>query len=304
MMLVLTRTAFLRRLQEGNRMAGLFGVNQGFLFTNVLQIPNLFAQPYQTMTRIGLILFSILFIVAILHENFQALKGKSDYTGLFIRVLLVAGLLILYERFFTWIVYGADLVSNAVMPHEEFQEVIKAFLKQPLSWKTAWKFDLRLTATVLNYITYAIAGALLGAIMMLRFLLLSFLFVIGPVVISVGVYKGTAQGLTTWLKSLVSISSWNIFLAILMKVVSVMNLTAIYLTDETNFMMILAANVLFIVLFVLVPLLSNQFVSGGNLGGLGSIALGAFTAVATRYIIPKTPSARRPVPPAAGGGYK
>ncbi|HOW87318.1 MAG TPA: hypothetical protein PKV84_01505 [Candidatus Omnitrophota bacterium] len=286
-------------------MAGLFNANEGFLFTNVLQIPDLFAQPYQTMSRIGFILLSILFIVAILHENFQALKNQSDYTGLFIRVILVVGLLILYERFFTWIVYGADLVSNAIMPHEEFQEVIKAFLKQPLSWKTAWKFDLRLTATVLNYVTYAVAGALLGAIMMLRFLLLSFLYVIGPIVISVGIYKGTAQGLNTWLKSLVSISAWNIILSILMKVVSVMNLTAIYLTEETNFMMILAANVLFIVLFVLVPLLSNQFVSGGNLSGLGSIALGAFTAVATRYIIPKTPSSSKPQTPAGGGaGYK
>ena len=286
-------------------MGGLYSANEGFLFTNVLQIPNLFDQPYQTMSRIGFILLSILFIVAILHENFQALKNQSDYTGLFIRVILVVGLLILYERFFVWVVYGADLLSNAVMPHEEFQEVIKAFLKQPLTWKTAWKFDLRLTATVLNYITYAIAGALLGAIMMLRFLLLSFLYVIGPVVISIGIYKGTSQGLNTWLKSLVSISSWNVFLAILMKVVSVMNLTAIYLTDETNFMMILAANVLFIVLFVLVPFLSNQFVSGGNLSGLGSIALGAFTAIATRVIL--RPIIQPPKPPktdSGGAGYK
>lgn len=286
-------------------MGGLFNANDGFLFTNVLQIPNLFDQPYQTMSRIGFILLSILFIVAVLHENFQALKGQSDYTGLFIRALLVVGLLILYERFFVWVVYGADLVSNAIMPHEEFQEVIKAFLRQPLTWKTAWKFDLRLTATVLNYVTYAIAGALLGAIMMLRFLLLSFLYVIGPVVISVGIYKGTSQGLSSWLTSLVSISSWNILLAILMKVVSVMNLTSIYLTEETNFMMILAANVLFIVLFMLVPLLSNSFVSGKSLGGLGSIALGTFAAIATRYVIPKIPASPKPGNPSGGGaGYK
>jgi len=286
-------------------MGGLFNANDGFLFTNVLQIPNLFDQPYQTMSRIGFILLSILFIVAVLHENFQAFKGQSDYTGLFIRVLLVVGLLILYERFFVWVVYGADLVSNAIMPHEEFQEVIKAFLKQPLTWKTAWKFDLRLTATVLNYVTYAIAGALLGAIMMLRFLLLSFLYVIGPIVISIGIYKGTSQGLSAWLTSLVSISSWNILLAILMKVVSVMNLTSIYLTEDTNFMMILAANVLFIVLFVLVPLLSNSFVSGKSLGGLGSIALGTFAAIATRYVIPKTPASSKPGNPSGGGaGYK
>jgi hypothetical protein len=90
-----------------------------------------------------------------------------------------------------------------------------------------------------------------------------------------------------------------------MKVVSVMNLTSIYLTDETNFMMILAANVLFIVLFVLVPLLSNSLVSGKSLGGLGSIALGTFAAIATRYVIPKTPAPPKPGNPSGGGaGYK
>lgn len=285
-------------------MPGFFGANEGFLFTNVLQIPNLFAQPYETMSRIGFILLSVLFIVAVLHENLQALKNQSDYTGLFIRVLLVVGLLVLYERFFIWVVYGMDLVAGAVMPREEFQEVIKAFLSQPLTWKTVWKFDLRLTATVLNYITYAIAGALLGAIMMLRFLLLSFLYVIGPLVISAGIYKGTSQGLVAWLKSLVAISAWNVFLAILMKVVSVMNLTAIYLTDETNFLMILAANVLFIVLFVLVPFIANQFVSGKNLSGLGSIALGTFTAIATRFVSKHTPRTPEPARGAGGGGYK
>ena len=287
-------------------MAGFLNANEGFLFTNVLEIPNLFEQPYQTMSRIGFLILSILFIVAILHENFEALKNQSDYTGLFIRVVLVVSLLLLYERFFIWIVYGMDLLSNAVLAHDEFQEVIQVFLRQPLTWNTVWKFDLRLTATVMNYITYAIAGALLGALMMLRFALLSFLYVIGPIAVSAGIYKGTSQGLTAWLKSLVSISAWNVFLSILMKVVSVMNLTAIYLTDETNFLAILAANVLFIMLFVLVPLLSNQFVSGGNLSGLGSIAIGAVTAVATRFIVRPIFQNPKPKQTEAGGdsGYK
>ena len=96
-------------------------------------------------------------------------------------------------------------------------------------------------------------------------------------------------------------------LSILMKVISVMNLTAIYLTDETNFLTILAANVLFIALFVLVPLLSNQFVSGSNLSGLGSIVLGAFTAVVTRVLIRpmfQQPKPGKSNPQAGGSSYK
>lgn len=274
----------------------------GSLFTNVLQIPNLFEAPYQTVSRIGFILLSVLFIVAILHENFQAIKGKSDYTGLFIRSILVVGLLILYERFFIWIVYGMDMISGAILPHEEFKEVIKAFLTQPLTWKTAWKFDMRLTVTVLNYITYAFASCLLAVIMMLRFLLLSFLYVIGPLLVSAGIYKGTAQGLSAWIKSLISISFWNVIFSVLMKVVSVMNLTAIYLTGETNLLMILAANLLFIALFILVPFLSNQFVSGSSLGSLGSIALGAAAATVVKKIMPHATPPSKPAP--EKGNYK
>lgn len=69
------------------------GFNHGFLFTNVLQIPNLFEQPFALLMRLSFVLLSFFFIAAVLHENVQAMKGQSDYTGLFIRVLLIIGLL-------------------------------------------------------------------------------------------------------------------------------------------------------------------------------------------------------------------
>ena len=83
-------------------------IDEQFLFTNPLQIPNLFAGPFEVTTGIGFVLFSVMLIAAILHENLQALGNKSDYTGLFVRVLLIVSLLIFYERFFVWIVYGMD----------------------------------------------------------------------------------------------------------------------------------------------------------------------------------------------------
>ncbi len=277
--------------------------NQGFLFTNVLQIPDLFSSAYGVTASAAAVLFPLMFISGVLHENFQAMKGRSDYIGLFIRTILVVGLMILYERFFVWIVYGTDLLAKAILPHEEFQEVIRTVFREITEKKDLGGFDTRIILAILNYLTYIIALVALGVLNWLRFVFLSLLYVFGPVLIAFGVYKSTSQGLAFWLRSLVSVSLWTVVLSILMKVISVMNVIAIYLPEETNAAAVIAANVLFILLFISVPLISHQITSGGSMSGIGSAVVGAGTAFIARYI---TTPAQFPKnkPAGAGGGTK
>ncbi|MFH1799970.1 MAG: hypothetical protein ABH891_03875 [Candidatus Omnitrophota bacterium] len=274
--------------------------NQGFLFTNVLQIPDLFSSAYGVTASAAAVLFPLMFIAAVLHENFQAMKDRSDYAGLFIRTILVVGLMILYERFFVWVVYGMDLLAKAILPHEEFQEVIKTVFREITEKKDLGGFDTRIILTILNYLTYIIALVALGVLNWLRFVFLSLLYVFGPVLIAFGVYKATSQGLVFWLKSLVAVSLWTVVLSILMKVISVMNVTAVYLPEETNAAAVIAANVLFILLFISVPLISHQITSGGSMSGIGSAVVGVGTAFIARYIT--TPAQLPKNKPAATGG--
>jgi hypothetical protein len=260
-------------------------LSEQFLFTNALQIPNLFASPYETTIRIAFVLFSLMLVVAILHENFQAVRGQSDYAGLFVRVMLVVGLLVLYERFFTWIVYGMDLLAKAILPEEEFNEVIRAVFREIGEKKDFGVLKFFSVITVLNFITYSVALALLGVITWLRFVFLALLFVVGPILIAIGGYRTTSQGLGFWLRSTIAVSSWTVVLSVLMKVISTMNITSIYLPRETNSAAVFAANILFILLFISVPLIAHQITSGGTLSGLGSAVLGIGTAFVTRTII-------------------
>ncbi len=279
--------------------------NQGFLFSNVLQIPNLFSQPYGITAGIAYVIFSIMLVVAILHENFQTMKGQSDFTGLFIRGLLVVGLMIIYERFFVWVVYGMDLLAKSILPHDEFQDVIKAVFREITQKKDFGGFDTRIVMTVLNYLTYIVALVTLGVLNWLRFVFLSLLYVFGPILAAFGVYKGTSQGLTFWLRSLAAVSLWTVVLSILMKVISVMNLTAIYLPEETNGAAVVAANVLFILLFISVPLISHQITSSGSLSGIGSAVVGITTAFAAKSIVkPRQFDKGNTSNLPASGGYK
>jgi hypothetical protein len=276
-----------------------------FLFTNVLQIPDLFSSPYQTTIRIAFILFSIMFIAAVLHENMEALRGKSDYTGLFIRTILVIGLLVIYERFFVWIVYGMDLLSKAILPEEEFKQVVQAVFHEIGQNKDLGVLKFFSVITVLNFVTYTIALALLGVLSWLRFMFLALLYVLGPVLIGTGVYKSTSQGLGFWLKSLISVASWTVVLSILMKVIATMNITSIYLPHETNSASVFAANILFILLFISVPLISHQITNRGSLSGLGSAVIGIGTAFVTKTVVTnmmRRPGNRAGNTPATGGG--
>ena len=257
---------------------------QGFLFTNTLQIPDLFSGPLAITSRLGFVLYSLMLIAAILHENLQAFRGKSDYLGLFIRVLAVTALLVIYDRFFTWIVYGMDLLSKSVLPENEFKQVIGAVFQDIGAKSDFGVLKFLSIITTLNFITYAVALALLGVLTWLRFVFLSLLYVMGPVLIGFGVYKATADGLLFWLRSLVAVSSWTVVLSILMKVISTMNLTAVYSPGEVNSASVLAANLLFIILFISVPLISNQITRGGSLSGLGTAVMGFVTAFAARFV--------------------
>ena len=277
--------------------------NQGFLFTNVLQIPDLFSSAYTVTASAAAVLFPLMFIAAVLHENFLAMKDRSDYRGLFIRTVLVVGLMILYQEFFTWIVYGTDLLAKAILPHEEFQQVIKTVFREITEKKDLGGFDTRIILTILNYLTYIAALIALGVLNWLRFVFLSLLYVFGPVLIACGVYKATSHGLVYWLRSLVAVSLWTVVLSILMKVISGMNLTAVYLPEETNAAAVIAANVLFILLFISVPLISHQITSGGSMGGMGSAVVGVGTAFIARYAA-RSAQLPKNKPATAGGGTK
>jgi hypothetical protein len=206
------------------------------------------------------------------------MRGEADYVKLFLRLILIVSLLVLYERFFVWIVHALRLLADSIFSKEQYEETIKAIFQEIRGEKDMGFFSFQSLLRGLNGITYHIALALLSVLHWLQFILLSFLYILGPILIAVGIYEKTAQGLGFWLKSVIEVSSWQVLLSILLKVIATMNLTAIYFPQNSNTVAVFAANILFIVLFILVPLISRQIVSQGSLGGVGSLALGAVTA--------------------------
>jgi len=254
------------------------------IFTHVLQIPSMFSAQIDLMMSVGWFIFSVMFIAAVLSENIQALEGRSGYGSLFVRVLMVVSFLILYDRVFTWTVYGFELLSDAVLPEEEFRQVLAQVFKEFGDGKDLGILGFLSVLTVINLISYAVALSLVTILGWLRFIFLSLLYVIGPLAGAFAVFRPAATGLSFWFRSMVSVSAWTVVLSLLMKVISTMNLTAVYQPENTNQAAVLAANLLFILLFIFVPVITHQITSGGTVNSTASAVLGIGTAFVTRHI--------------------
>ncbi len=250
------------------------------LFTDVLQIPSLFEGLYGSVQQIAFLLILPVLLIAILHENLTQIEGDGHYTGLFIRVLVILGLLILYKSFFMAITHGMDLLGKTIMPDQEFSKVIKTIFTEITQNKDFGVFNFFKGALIngVSYITYLLTFIAYTVLIWLRFMLLSVLYIVGPILIVFGIYSKTAGALNSWMRSLFQVSAWIVTLSLLVRIASYMNLMSIYDINNVNTISIITANVLFVLLFVFTPAITSALISEGSIGNIGSMMIGIATS--------------------------
>ena len=250
------------------------------LFTNVLQIPTLFQELFVSIRQIAFLLILPILAIALVHESTMQMEDRANYGGLFVRVLVVLGLLIIYDRFFVMVTSGTDLLSKAVMPENEFQNVLKSIYTQVQKNQDFGIFSLFKGALLnsITYVTYMLTFIAYTVLTWLRFMLLSLIYISGPILIVFGIYHKTAGTMNAWLKSLFQVSSWVVTLSLLVRIASYMNLMAIYSMDKVNTVSIVTANVLFVLLFAFTPAITSSLLSEGSIGNIGSTMIGIATS--------------------------
>lgn len=256
------------------------------IFTDVLQIPALYEALYATTLRIAFLLVLPLMAIAILHENTLQIEGRGNYTGFFVHLGLIMGLLVIYKQFFTAVTYGTDLLAKSIMPDSEFSNVIQTMfteIKKNTDFGIFSFFKAALINTV-TYLTYLFTYVAYTVLIWLRFMLLSLLYIAGPILIVFGIYHKTSGPLASWMKSLFQVSFWIVTLSLLVRIVSYMNLLAIYNLDHVNTISIVTANVLFVILFVFTPLITSILITEGSIGTIGSTVIGIATSASYTVI--------------------
>ena len=256
------------------------------IFTDVLQIPVLYDVLYVSTSRIAFLLVLPLMAIAILHENVLQIEGRGNYTGLFVRLGLILGLLVIYKSFFSAVTYGTGLLAKTIMPDNEFTGIVQSMFTQIKKNTDFGIFNLFKSALIdgVTYITYLLTYIAYTVLIWLRFMLLSLLYIAGPILIVFGIYHKTSGPLASWMKSLFQISFWIVTLSLLVRIVSYMNILALYNLDHVNTVSVVTANVLFVLMFIFTPAITSTLITEGNIGTIGSAVVGIATAASYSFV--------------------
>jgi hypothetical protein len=256
------------------------------ILTDVLQIPTLYDALYVSTSHISFLLVLPIMALAILHENVLQIEGRGNYTGFFVRLGLILGLLVIYKSFFSAVTNCADLLSKAIMPDNEFTQVIHTMFTQVKKNMDFGIFNLFKSALLnsVTYVTYLSTYIAYTVLIWLRFMLLSLLYIAGPILIAFGIYHKTSGPLASWMKSLFQVSFWTVTLSLLVRIISYMNLLAIYNLDHVNTISVVTANVLFILMFAFTPSITSALITEGHIGAIGAAAVGIAASSSYAFI--------------------
>jgi hypothetical protein len=255
-------------------------------FRSVEDIFLVFGPFYEEVREVGCWVLFVFLTLALIREFLQSVGGKSDYTGLLTRGILIAGAIAVYTPFFHHVIHGMDLLANFFMPDEDFkrsmEQVFIAFRQDK---------DLGMIAlmkmTFIEWLiqgTYNLAYAVIRAFTWIRLIFLSALYLIGPIMLGVGIFLPKMA--TGWIRWIFEVASWKVVLALFVRILVEMNFFEVYAKATTPGLDLFAMNLIIIFIIILfVPLFSAMMIRGtGSFSGAGGAVLGLGGALAIKQI--------------------
>jgi hypothetical protein len=207
------------------------------------------------------------------------LNQEGGYMKEIFWMIFIISLLIMYNTVWNWLEAVVHGIATAIMPADEVTTFFKTLFSQTAPKISIWDLNVNL---VLAAAAAAIAGIAAWIIEWLRFLLLAFMYLVGPIVISLSVIPPLRPLLKAWIRDTIEIMSWLITLALLYQILNTIMSSYISFPSLSNSdpVVMAAILILFIILVILAPLLTGKLYKGG-MGALGSIASAATTMIIT-----------------------
>ncbi len=198
------------------------------------------------------------------------LGEEKGYMKEIFYMIFIMSILIMYNTIFLWLNSVCNGIAHAIMPANE----VSLFLKSIFNWKhggiSIIQFSMSGFASVA---ALTLASVAVWILEWLRYILLSFMYLIGPITISLSIIPPLRPFLKAWIKDTIEIMSWFIVTACLFQVFNTILSTGNTYPSLQNLdpLAIAAIYTFLVVLIILTPYLTSKLYQGG-MGALGSIA--------------------------------
>lgn len=236
------------------------------LFYNILTMEQLLevADRYLGLTS-AIAMVSILFVftASIVKELHSAVDGKlPDYRRVIWTTVLVIFSFLMYRVIFRGVVDIAQKISAMMLNYDKWAEFIN-LLNNTLSQIGNYEIiSLNITVFLLS-LSLLLATTADGIFMLIRNFFLAALYILGPIILVVSIYKPARKIFNRWILLTTQVLVWEILLRILQGLILEVDLEQYILSGDLVVTFIVA--IVLIISYVSIPLISVKLVSTENI---------------------------------------
>ena len=198
------------------------------------------------------------------------MNEEKGYFKEIVYMTFIISILIMYNTIFLWLNTVINGMATAIMPSSE----LSLFFKNLYNYKHPGLsiYDISIGA-IYDAVMLSVSSVAVWIMEWLRYILLSFMYLVGPITISFSLIQPLRPFLKAWVKDTIEVMSWIIVSALLFQIFNTILLVGNTYASLQN-MDPLAVGAIFTilaVLMILTPYLTSKLYQGG-MGTLGSIA--------------------------------
>lgn len=239
-------------------------------------IPDVMAVFSKITMTVAMSVGCLLFVLSIVDEASKPLREQNpQYAKIFFRAVAIFIGLILYRTIFLAIAATCQVISYSLFSMEDWGKV-SALIKSFGEPKTIWNMTTGdLAVGVVKYLAIVVEEVFFR----IRYILLSLLYVIGPIAFVMGFWPATNKFIKGWFQNLLEFSFWIITIRVIQAVFASMEAATVTsgIIISANDYLIFA--IIYIVLVVATPMITGKFLSGESMGQIGSMAIGAVSMI-------------------------
>lgn len=230
--------------------------------------------------------FTFLLPFTILEMNVRALEQKHtpSYSGLAVRVLIVATCLIAYDGLFGFVLKLSQVMSFAVLSEQQWGDFLVQGLKGTDSTYPTLMVLVKNVVSVqglLLFLSSLLTLIVREVVVMLQACFLSLLYAFGPLALVCAINEQTSRVTKGWLTNTFQVAMWSFFLRLAVRVWLTLSPVSAATGAGTvdDYVGILTVNLTYLILILGTPTLTARLLSEGNLAAFGEAALGAVGTV-------------------------
>jgi hypothetical protein len=237
-----------------------------------------------------LIFFSV---GAVMHQNIENIgkEQPQDATDIVKAAILAVLALFTYRFIFYFIISLFELISKAIFNLEEsavFTQTLVEYLakegEEISSTKSAMSFLLGSSSwkNGMLLLTVEVGAIIEKVILLIRYVVLSILYVLGPLCIAVSVWPPARKLVKSWFNTLFEFGAWLIVIRVIQIAFFALQAKNVFTDGLATYSMMFTLMIVYVLMMIMSYPITTKIMSGENMGMFMAAAAGAGSAMLAR----------------------